>query len=242
MRRHTLSVVTAAVLAAIVGAQGPKAPSPAQRGELFKKNRPVIEKLVDQTLDSARTPNDYVKRADTYYHVLYKFNTEIAEANRDNDPARVEELTRHLGTLLDKGLAPTLVKAREQVENGTGNEDYRRVKETLLAQVRALLDMLAGNPSATASLEGAKRKLDDINGPRRSEIAGRPGRRNDARRRTGAAFVRFRTPDGPPPDTPRLPPRAVTPRPRRSGRRCGSGPATGRPGPAGSWTPNAAGS
>jgi hypothetical protein len=166
MRRHTLTVVTAAVLAAIVGAQGPRAPSPAQRGELFKKNRPVIEKLVDQTLDSARTPNDYVKRADSYYPVLYQFNTEIAKA-RDTDPARVEELTRHLGTLLDKGLAPTLVRAREQVENGTGNEDYRRVKDVLLAQVKALLDMLADNPSATASLEGAKRKLDDINGPKK---------------------------------------------------------------------------
>lgn len=167
MCRHTLIVVTAAVLAAVVGAQGPKAPTPAQRGELFKKNRPVIEKLVDQTLDSARTPNDYVKRANSYYPVLYKFNTEIAQAGRDSDPARVEELTRHLGTLLDKGLAPTLVKAREQVENGTGNEDYRRVKDDLMAQLRALLDMLADNPSAAASLEGARKKLDEINGPKK---------------------------------------------------------------------------
>jgi len=167
MRRHTLTVVTAAVLAAIVGAQGPRAPSPAQRGELFKKNRPVIEKLVDQTLSSARTPNDYVKRAESYYYVLLKFNNEIAEAGRVQDSARVEELTLHLGTLLDKGLAPTLVKAREQVENGTGNEDYRRVKEDLLAQVDALLHILAESPGAKASLEGAKKKLDDINGPKK---------------------------------------------------------------------------
>jgi hypothetical protein len=167
MRRHTLSVVTAAVLAAIVGAQGPRAPSPAQRGELFKKNRPVIEKLIDQTLDSARTPNDYVKRANSYYPVLYKFNTEIAQANRDHDGARVDELSRHLETLLDRGLAPTLVRAREQVENGTGNEDYRKVKEDLLAQVDALLGILAESPGAKASLEGAKKKLDDINGPKK---------------------------------------------------------------------------
>jgi hypothetical protein len=166
MRRHTLTIVTAAVLAAIVGAQGPRAPSPAQRGELFKKNRPVIEKVVDQTLDSARTPNDYVKRAESYYPILYKFNTEIAQA-RDKDAGRVEELTRHLGTLLDRGLAPTLIKAREQVENGTGNEDYRRVRDDLLAQVTALLAMLSDNPTATASLEGAKRKLDEINGPKK---------------------------------------------------------------------------
>jgi hypothetical protein len=167
MLRHTLSVVTAAFLAAIVGAQGPKGPSPAQRGELFKKNRAVIENLVDQTLESAHTPSDYVKRANSYYPVLFKFNTEIAEAGRAHDTARVEELTRHLEVLLDRGLAPTLVKAREQVENGTGNEEYRQVKENLLAQVNALLAILAESPATKASLEEAKRKLDEINGPKK---------------------------------------------------------------------------
>jgi hypothetical protein len=165
MFRHTLSVLTAAFLAAVVGAQGPKGPSPAQRGELFKKNRLVIENLIDQSLVSAHTPNDYVKRANSYYRVLYKFNTEIADAGRAHDTARVEELTGHLETLLDKGLAPTLVKARVQVENGTGVEEFRKAKEDLLAQVDALLGMLADNPAMKASLEATKRKLDDVNIP-----------------------------------------------------------------------------
>src|SRR5262249_32255762 len=150
------SVVTAAFLAAFVGAQGPTGPSPAQRGELFKKNRLVIENLVNQSLVSAHTPNDYVKRANSYYPVLYKFNTEIADAGRAHDTARVEELTRHLETLLDKGLAPTLVKARVQVENGTGVEEFRKAKEDLLAQVDALLGMLADNPAMKVSLEATK--------------------------------------------------------------------------------------
>jgi hypothetical protein len=134
---------------------------------LFKKNRPVIEKLVDKTLESAHTPNDHVKRARSYYDVLFKFNTEIAEANGAHDSARVEELTLHLVTLLDLGLAPTLVEARKQVENGTGNEDYRQVKEDLLAQVGALQGILAESPGAKTSLEGAKKKLDEINGPKK---------------------------------------------------------------------------
>lgn len=167
MLRHTLTFVTAAFLAAIVGAQGPKSPSPAQRGELFKKNRLVIENLVEQTLQSAHTPGDYVKRAGSYYPVLYKFNKEIAEAGQAHDTPRVEELTHHLETLLDKGLAPTLVKARIQVENGTGNEEYLKVKESLLDQVNALLVILAESPATKASLEEAKRKLDEINGPKK---------------------------------------------------------------------------
>ena len=167
MIRHTLSVVTAAFLSAVVGAQGPTGPSPAQRGELFKKNRPVIEKLVDQTLESAHTPSNYVKQANSYYPVLYKFNTEIAQAVRDHDDARVVELTHHLETLLDKGLAPTLVHARKQVEAGTGNEEYRKVKEDLLAQVDALLNIVSDNPATRASLEGTKTRLDQINGPKR---------------------------------------------------------------------------
>jgi hypothetical protein len=165
MIRHTLSAVTVAALAAVVGAQGPKAPSPAQRAELFKKNRPVIERLVDQTIESSRTPNDYVKRADSYYHVLYEFNTAIAEAGRAHDTARVEELSRHLESLLNRGLAPMLVKARKQVEDGTGNDEYVKVKRELVAQVDALLGILAENPGARAALEGARKKLDDITGP-----------------------------------------------------------------------------
>jgi len=167
MIRHTLSVVTAAALAAVVGAQGPKGPLPPQRAELFKKNRMVIEKLVDHTLESSRDRNDNVKVAKSYYAILYQFSTDIAEAARNRDTARVEELTRHLETILDKGLAPTLVEARKQVENGTGNEEYRKVKDDLLAQVDALHKILGDNPTARASLDQARKRLDEINGPKK---------------------------------------------------------------------------
>ena len=147
-----------------------------------------------------------MKRADSYYPGPVQVQHGDRQAGRDSDSARVEELTRHLGTLLDKGLAPTLVKAREQVENGTGNEDYRRVKDDLMAQLRALLDMLTDNPSATASLEGARKRLDEINGPKKKWIAAGPDRRNDGRRRR-RCLVRLRIADGPPPDAPGCPSR-----------------------------------
>jgi hypothetical protein len=166
MIRRTLTTVAAALLAAVVGAQGPKDPTPAQRAELFKKNHAVVEQLVDQTVESARTPNDHVKQANTYYKVLYQFNTEIAKATDAHDAARVEELTRHLQTVLDKGLGPTLVAARKQVAEGTGVEEYRKAKEDLMAQVDALFGILAENPTARASLEGAKQRLNDVSLPK----------------------------------------------------------------------------
>ena len=69
-----------------------------------------------------------MKRANTYYDVIYNFNKEIAQARQSNDTARVEELSKHLGMLLDDGLAPTLIKARTLVEGGTGVEEYLKFR------------------------------------------------------------------------------------------------------------------
>jgi len=94
MYRHTLSTVAAVFLAAVVGAQGPKGPSAQQQGELYKKNRPVIEKIVVKTIESARTPDNHVTQANSYYEVLYKFSTEIDQARQANEPDRVADLAR----------------------------------------------------------------------------------------------------------------------------------------------------
>jgi len=165
MYRHTLSTVAAVFLAAVVGAQGPKGPSAQQQGELYKKNRPVIEKIVVKTIESARTPDNHVTQANSYYEVLYKFSTEIDQARQANEPDRVADLARNLGTLLDKGLAPTLLQARAQVEGGTGVEEFIKVREQLLAQLNALLDLLTDNAASKTSLDATKRRLTDVKIP-----------------------------------------------------------------------------
>jgi hypothetical protein len=165
MLRHTVSTVVVIFLVAVVGAQGPKSLSPQQQGELYKKNRLVVEKIVDKTLESSNVPGEHVKRANSYYDILYSFNKEIGQARQANDTARVDELSKHLGTLLDKGLAPTLVDARKQVEGGTGVELYLKVRDELLAQLDALLGILGDNPAAKASLDGAKKRLNEIKTP-----------------------------------------------------------------------------
>jgi hypothetical protein len=167
MIRRLLTVVAFAVFAAIVGAQGPKPLLPQQRAELYKKNRPMIERLVEKAVESSRTPNDHVKRADSYYKVLFDFSKEITRARETKDMVRVEELTELLQKLLDDGLRPTLDDARRQVANGTGSEDYQRVRDDLLAQVNALLTDLDDHAKAKSSLESARDNLNAITGPKK---------------------------------------------------------------------------
>jgi hypothetical protein len=166
MIRKLLSIVGVAMLTAIVGAETAKTPSAKERAELFKKNRPLIERLVEKTVESSRTPNDYVKQADTYYKVLFDFSNEIKKARDNREDERVKELTDHLTTLLDKGLMPTLKHARMQVEGGTGEAEFQKVKAELLEQLDALLAVMS-DTTVKPSLETAKVRLNEISGPKK---------------------------------------------------------------------------
>jgi hypothetical protein len=162
MIRQTLSLTIVALVTVAVGAQGPE---PSLRKKLYEKNRPVIERLVEQTIESSKTPNDHLKRADTYHKVLLHFNKQIANARDEGDADRVAELSEHLTTLVEKGLAPTLDKAKRQVEGGSNQEEFPTVKRNLVAQLDVLIKQLAEEPSARTSLEGAKDKVNAITIP-----------------------------------------------------------------------------
>ncbi|HKA07438.1 MAG TPA: hypothetical protein VKD71_09290 [Gemmataceae bacterium] len=164
MTRHILSFTVVGFLVATVGAQGPKALTASQKADLFKKNRDVIEKVVTQTIDSSKSPNDPLKRAKTYYELLFLFSKQIQSAGAANDGNRVKELTSHLNTLVEQGLAPTMQRAKVQLEQGTGVEEFRKVRIDLLAQLDALLGLpvMDENPAAKTSLEGAKARLNGI--------------------------------------------------------------------------------
>ena len=150
------------LFAATVGAQGPNALRPQQRHELFKRNREVIGHVVSQTLESSRVPSNYLKQADSYYKLLFEFNQEIRKARDAKDMARVTELSNNLEMLLDGGLAYVLEETRKQVENGTGREEYPRIKNDLLAQLDSLLFSLDDDSKAKTSLSAAKQRLLNI--------------------------------------------------------------------------------
>jgi hypothetical protein len=160
MTRRILPLFVMALVSAGVGAQGPKTIPPQQRGELYKRNRPVIERLVAKTVESSKAPNNPVTRAKTYYDLLLDFNKELRDARSAGDDARVKELSSHLVTLLDRGLGPTLKKAHEEMGGAgqTDNENYQKVRDDLIAQVDALLGVV-DDPGAKKSLDDARTGL-----------------------------------------------------------------------------------
>jgi hypothetical protein len=167
MIRSLLTIPVVGLLCAFVGAQAPSSLTPGQRADLFKKNRTVIKGVIDVTVKSSQSPNDFLKKADGYYPLLVQFNREITQARTDKDPGRIQELTRLLETLLDKGLAPTLEDARRQVEGGTNSENYPVVKSQLLSQLQALSDSLATDEQAKTSIDAARQRLNRIAPPKK---------------------------------------------------------------------------
>src|SRR5262245_35846073 len=140
MKRHILAVIGVGLVTAVVGAQGPQALSTENKVELFRKNRSLIETVVNQTVVSSKAPADPLKRADSYYLVVLRFSEQIRAAKSTSDEDRAKELTDRLTTLLDQGLVKTLDKAKGQVEGGTGVEEFRKLRQDLLNQLDALLD------------------------------------------------------------------------------------------------------
>jgi hypothetical protein len=164
MIRSAFTILVVGFACAVVDAQNPLAPG--QRADAFKRNRTVVKNIVDTTVASALNPNDDLMRADGYYPLLLSFNQEIAKARDAKDGQRVLVLSKHLETLLDKGLSPTLEKARVQVAGGTNSENYPQVKEQLLSQLDALMGSL-NDKSTKTLIESAKGRLLEMTGPKK---------------------------------------------------------------------------
>jgi hypothetical protein len=164
MIRQLLSLGLVGVVAAVVGAQAPRSLRSDERGVIYRMNRPVIEKLVDESVSSAGARGNHLKRADSYYPVLREFIAQIKAAQTDRNIERADDLTRQLTALVDKGLAPTLTKAKLQVEGGSGQDEFPKVRDDLVAQLNGLLEIL-NDPAARTSLEGARSKVYSITLP-----------------------------------------------------------------------------
>jgi hypothetical protein len=159
MNRHYLSLIILGALCLGLGAQSPRSLTPRERHDLYKRNKAVIEQLVEKSVESSNIPTDHLKRADTYYKVLYQFNLEIDQARKSNDQARAKELSMHLATLLDQGLKPTLEQAHLQLKGGTGAAEFPKIKEQLLVQFDALLGTLPEDDTTQQSLSAVRSRL-----------------------------------------------------------------------------------
>jgi hypothetical protein len=158
MIRYILSMTVIGAFCLTIGAQ--QNPTQlAKRAESFAKNKMVITEIVDKTVLASRTPEDHLKRADSYYLVLFQFNLEIGAARTAKDEVRAKDLTTQLTTLLDQGLKPTLEQAHQQLKGGTGAERFPKIKEDLLKQLNTLVDTLPQEDKAQQSLTNVRDRL-----------------------------------------------------------------------------------
>ena len=137
MNRYIACAVVFVVCVTVVGAQGPsKKLTAAEQTKLFQRNRPMIQSLVDSSVNLSVNANDYLKRSKTYSEVLEKFHEEILNAAKQEDAGRVAELGKHLGAVIENGLTPNLQEASRQIpRNGTNwdklKELQRQTTDTL---------------------------------------------------------------------------------------------------------------
>lgn len=143
MIRSAFILLTAAALATVVGAQGPRQGLTAsQQQQLFQRNRAMIQTLVDSSVDMSSTQaSDPVGRAKTYKRVILQFQQELGSAADSSDAKRIAELGKHLDTLMRQGLAPSLRTAHQQIgKNGTGRQDLLDLRDRTIELVDWLQD------------------------------------------------------------------------------------------------------
>ena len=162
MTRSALTLTLLAGLALWASAQSPTVRSTHQDLELLQKNRDLLNSLIDRGLEISAAGNP-LERAERCRKATATLGAELRDAAERSDPDRVAELTEHLATVVEKGLAPTLAEARGQIR--PGSPDYDRLKK-VHADARADLEQThkalpADGPVGRSKLvTEAKKKLD----------------------------------------------------------------------------------
>jgi hypothetical protein len=140
MVRHTGVLLIFAALSALAGAQAPEPKLTAlQQQQLFQKNRKMIETLVDCSVETSNQSSNPLDQAKTYGKLVDMFRKELENAAHDENAGRISELGRHLNTVLDRGLAPSLQAADRVIgAEGTGRDALLDIRNRNLELVEWL--------------------------------------------------------------------------------------------------------
>jgi hypothetical protein len=143
--RVTLLLITFAALAAWAGAQGPAPPlSAEQRAQLFKKNRTLLENLVENGigLSSADSP---LNRAEACQATAVTLGNYLKRAaTEDQDPHRVAELADLMAGVVRDGLLPNADEAERTIPPQSRAERDRlaRVQNAAAAELDAIRNLV----------------------------------------------------------------------------------------------------
>jgi hypothetical protein len=165
MTRYVVSTVILMALAALLGAQDPRTgPNKDQRAALLQRNYGVAERLVDGSLQLAKTSSS-LERSASYDEIIRKLEEEIKQAAQAGDAERVAELTDHLSHLINKGLLPNLEKARHVISaNSPDEESLFKLRDLARRMTIEIADTVAH--STVAGKPEVQAKLNDLRAAR----------------------------------------------------------------------------
>jgi hypothetical protein len=101
------------------------APAPAERLRLFRRNRGLIEKVVQSGLLLA-AERDPLRCAQCCADLAESLAIEIKDAAHSKEGSRVAELGQHLRDLLKQGVAANVTTVRSQVEKAPPDSSLRK--------------------------------------------------------------------------------------------------------------------
>ena len=143
MKTRSLFVLLAgAILAAWVSAQGPGAGLASERLELLKKNRPLLEDLMDRGMMVA-DKNSPLDRADECLNTTNRLARELRSAVYVGDADRIAEVSDLLKQIVSEAFVPNLTAARRDIP--VESDGYKRMKEIhrqAVADVNSLAEQI----------------------------------------------------------------------------------------------------
>jgi hypothetical protein len=158
LNRRTL--IQPVLFASFVLADLQGGPSATIRAELLRRNRKLIEIVVQNSIALAATDNP-LYRADACGDLAKRLADEIRGVN-ENEWDRAIELAEYLQVVLKVGVAANLAEARRGIPSGSNDENHLfDVQEQTAAKMRALEDSLPTGGDALDDLQLTRRAIHD---------------------------------------------------------------------------------
>lgn len=156
MRRFLLTLGLTVVLAAWVGAEDVRLPSPVEQAGLLHRNRELLETLIDGGIGLSQDAGP-MGRAERCQIMAVKLKDEITSAVNQGERDRATELFRHLIRLMDSGMLPNLVGARKQVQPGSQQEpELFKLRDEALGVLTQVEGAVTGSEEDQKRLEGCR--------------------------------------------------------------------------------------
>ncbi|HUR55371.1 MAG TPA: hypothetical protein VMZ71_14655 [Gemmataceae bacterium] len=165
MFRLTASLLVFAALSAWAGAQGPAAGiTAAERLQMLRTNRMLIENMVDHGLDMAGADTP-LKRAAECRRTARTLANAVRQAGDEQNAGRVAELCGHLDSVMRDALAPNLELATRDARPGSPDEsELKKLRATALTDFDELRGALpaGGTVGGDAKVKEAFGKLESL--------------------------------------------------------------------------------